>query len=147
MLADDIVDILSRLDRNNDGKLTADEYTDALAIVIAAAKLFQQVDANDDGYLSETEIDNAKILPRDGNEARVTGRTAALVPNTHIKTFDANSDGVLDAEERKVLSMAFVEIALKAEKEAEFFRRLAADALTVSRDIMAAKFADLVISQ
>jgi Ca2+-binding EF-hand superfamily protein len=144
-LADDIVNVLSKLDRNNDGKLTADEYSDALALVSGSARLFQQIDSNEDGFLSDAEIDAARLLPRDGNEARVNGRQAAAAPNARIKPYDANGDGVLDGEERKALEMAFVSAALKAEKEAEYYRRLG-DALTVSRDIIAARFADMVIT-
>ena len=144
-LADDIVETLSHIDRNNDGKLTAEEYSDACAIVIASAKLFQQIDANNDGLLSEAEIDAAKQIPRDAAEARVQGHQGAIIPNTRIKTFDVNGDGVLDAEERKVMSMAFVEIAINSQKEADFYRKLA-DSLTVSREIVAIKFADLVLS-
>ena len=144
-LADDIVNVLSKLDRNNDGILSADEYTDALALLIGAGRLFQQIDANEDGFLSDAEIDAARQLPRDGNEARVNGRQAASLPNARIKPYDANADGVLDGEERKALEMAFVSAALKAEKEADYYRRLG-DALSVSRDIIAAKFADTVIT-
>jgi hypothetical protein len=144
-LADDIIDTLSRLDRNNDGKLTNDEYQDALAIVIGAAKLFQKIDTNDDGFLSEAEIESAKQLPKDAADALQKGRAASRLPNAKLKPYDANDDNVLDAEERKTLSMAFVDLALKAEKEAEFYRHLA-DSLTVSRDIMAAKYANVVLS-
>lgn len=144
-LADDIVESLSQLDRNNDGRLTTDEYVDACAIVIASARLFQQLDSNDDGQLSEAEIENGKLIPKDAAEARVQGHAAALVPNTHVKAFDTNNDGILDAEERKTLSMAFVEISIRAQKESDFYRRLA-DSLTVSREIVATKFADMVIS-
>ncbi len=144
-LADDVVETLSHLDRNNDGKLSAEEYSDACAIVIASAKLFQQIDSNNDGLLSEAEIDAAKLIPKDAAEARIAGHQASSIPNTRIKSFDVNGDGVLDAEERKVLSMAFVEVALNAQKEADFYRKLA-DSLTVSREIVAIKFANLVIS-
>jgi hypothetical protein len=144
-LADDIIDLLSQLDRNNDGRLSTDEYVDACAIVISSAKLFQQVDANDDGQLSEAEIENAKLLPKDAAEARVQGHAAALVPNTHVKAYDVNNDSILEAEERKTLSMAYVEISIRAQKEADFYRRLA-DSLTVSREIVAIRFADMVIA-
>lgn len=144
-LADDIVETLSRLDRNNDGKLTADEYQDALAILIGAAKLFQKIDANEDGLLSEAEIEAARQIPKDSFESLQKGRPASRLPGARLKPYDANDDGILDAEERKVLSMAFVDIALKAEMDAEFYRHLA-DSLTVARDIMAAKYASLVLA-
>ena len=111
----------------------------------APAKLFISIDANDDGFISEGELDSGRNLPRDGNEARVNGQKSAAQPNAHIKPFDVNGDGVLDGEERKAMEMAFVTAALKAEKEADYYHRLG-DALSVSRDIIAAKFADMVIT-
>jgi hypothetical protein len=143
-LADDIVENLSRLDRNNDGKLTADEYQDALAILIGSAKVFQKIDSNEDGLLSESEIENAKQMPKDACEAMQKGRAASRLPGAKLKPYDTNDDGVRDDEERKVLSMAFVDIALKADKEAEYYRHMA-DSLSVSRDILAAKYSSVVL--
>lgn len=139
-LADDVVDVLTRLDIDRNGRLSGDEYRDACALVNGAGRLFYKLDANDDGFLSIAELDAARDLPKNGDAALRAGQPS---DGKKLKNrFDANDDGVLDVTERKTLTMAFVEVALHAEQDGAFYRQVA-DRLSTSREIVAAKFARL----
>jgi len=144
-LANDVVETLPRLDRNGDGRLTENEYRDAGAILTATSRLFQKLDANDDGILNEAEIEAARELPRNATAAIRTGRPTAESAGFKIKPYDADSDGVLDVNERKALTMAYVDVALRAGQEAAFYQRVI-EALATAREVVAGKFADIEVT-
>jgi Ca2+-binding EF-hand superfamily protein len=141
-LADDVVDALKSLDRDRDGKLALDEYRDAAAIVTSTARLFQSLDQNNDGVITDAEINAARGVPADAADAVKKGRSAGDTPK--IKAYDADSDGTLNVDERKALTMAFVEFSLRCAKESEFYR-LVQETLIATRDVVGAKFANIEI--
>ncbi|HLX64294.1 MAG TPA: EF-hand domain-containing protein [Planctomycetota bacterium] len=144
-LASDVVETLTRLDRDNDGKLTGEEYRDAACIFNATQRLFSAVDNDGDGYLTVAEIEAAKTLPANGAAALAEGiKNAANSDTFMIKGFDANKDGVLSIEERKALSSAYLEISLKAAQEVAAYQKLLDD-LSTARQAAAAKFENLTI--
>ena len=146
-LAASVVDALTKLDRDNDGKLTADEYRDAAYIFIATQRLFLSVDNDGDGFITLAEIEAAKALPVDAAAALVAGSNSKDATSSSallIKGFDADKDGVLTIAERKALSSAYLEIELKARQEADAYQKLFDDLLT-ARQVMATKFENLTI--
>jgi hypothetical protein len=145
-LANEIVDTLPKLDRDGDGKLTVEEYREAGAILSATSKLFQGLDGHADGSISESDIENARTIPASASAASKAGRAAAEATGFKIKTYDADSDGILDVTERKALTMAYVDAALRWGQEAGFYTRLA-DNLAVARQVVAAKFASIDVGQ
>ena len=145
-LAADVVDALTKLDRDNDGKLTADEYRDAAHIFLATQRLFLTIDSDNDGQITIAEIDAAKAMPASASAALAEGavsKEAAGGP-VIIAGFDADKDGVLTIAERKALSSAYLEAELKAQQEADAYQRLL-DELITSRQVTAAKFENLTI--
>lgn len=144
-VANEIAQNLSSLDHDGDGKLTENEYRDAAAIVVSTKRLFQSMDANGDGMISDDEIESARKLPQNMSAAIRAGREGASAPNFKIKPFDADSNGVLDVDERKALASAFVEISVKLGQEADFYKTVA-DNLAKAREIVAAKFADIEVA-
>jgi hypothetical protein len=145
-LATDIVTLLPKLDRDGDGRLAEDEYRDAAGILASAGLMFQNLDANEDGFVSEAESNAARKLPGSAADAAQAGRMLIDTPGHKIKNFDANSDGALDVAERKMLSDAFLAVAIQAGREAGFYRALT-DALALARKIAAAKFEDVELTQ
>lgn len=144
-LAADVVETLTRLDRDSDGKLTGEEYRDAAYIFNATQRLFLAVDNDGDGYFSIHEIDAAKAIPANGAAALAAGAKEAATTDTFlIKGFDANKDGVLRIEERKAISSAYLDIALKSTQEANSYQKLYDD-LATARQAAAAKFENLTI--
>jgi|ERR1043165_2085356 Ca2+-binding EF-hand superfamily protein len=144
-LASDVVETLTRLDRDSDGKLAGEEYRDAAYIFNATQRLFLAVDNDGDGYISSNEIDAAKVLPADAAAALAAGAKEAATTDTFlIKGFDADKNGVLRIEERKALSSAYLDIALKSTQEAANYQRLHDD-LSAARQVAAAKFENLTI--
>ncbi len=145
-LADSVVESLTKLDRDNDGKLTGDEYRDAAHIFLATQRLFSAVDNDGDGYISLAEIDAAKTLPADGAAALAagSGMKDANSGTLIIKDFDADKDGVLTINERKALSSAYLDISLKSTHEADAYQHLLDEMLT-ARQASAAKFENLTI--
>jgi hypothetical protein len=96
---------LDRADANHDGKVTKQEYTDA------RAALFARMDRNGDGFIDDADA-------REGANERGQHAAAALrgridsngdgkvskdefvhAPTMVFDKFDANKDGVLDAQE------------------------------------------------
>jgi Ca2+-binding EF-hand superfamily protein len=144
-LANDIVEALGRLDRNGDGKVSSDEYRDAGAIISAATRLFEKLDPNDDGCLTADELETARTLPRNAAEALRLGRATAEAKTFRIKPFDKDADGTLDMDERKALTMAFVDASLRAAQDAAFYA-LVAESLSAARDLVAAKFTEVEIA-
>lgn len=145
-LAANVVDALTKLDRDNDGKLSADEYRDAANIFVATQRLFSQIDTDNDGQITIAEIDAAKVMPATAAAAMAEGsvsKEAAAGPLT-IPGFDADKDGVLTIAERKALSSAYLEAELKAQQEADAYQRLL-DELITSRQVIASKFENLTI--
>ena len=88
-----------------------------------------------------TEIDNSRTLPADGIAA-ITAGSSTKEANSgiyKIKDFDSNADGVLSVNERKAMSSAYLDIALKSKQEAEGYQKLVDDLQTLRQDA-AAKF-------
>jgi len=96
---------LDQADANHDGKVTKEEYTDA------RAALFAKMDRNGDGFIDDADS-------REGANERGQRAAAALrgridtngdgkiskeefvnAPTMVFDKFDANKDGVLDAQE------------------------------------------------
>jgi len=144
-VANEIAQGLSGLDRDGDGKLSADEYRDAGAVVVSTLRLFQNIDANADGMITEEELDSARRVPPNIAAAIRMGRDGASVANFKIKPFDADGNGVLDVDERKALTTAFVELAVRLGHDADFYKSIA-DSLSKAREIVAAKFADVEVA-
>lgn len=143
-LANEIVARLPRLNSNADSQLVGDDYRAAAALLAGSARLFQKLDSNGDGFLTAAKLSAARELPENAAAALRDGRAETSVANYRIKPFDANSDGILDVAERKALTMAFVECAMKAANDAAFYTRVA-DMLAASRQPVANKFADVEI--
>jgi hypothetical protein len=140
-----VAQTLAKLDRDGDGKLSAEEYREAGAILASTLRIFQPLDSNADGLITEAEIDAAREVPRNIPDAIKAGKAAVDASNFRIKTYDANGDGVLDVDERKALVMAYVDASLRAGQDAAFYNKVA-DTLTTSREMVAAKFADVEIT-
>jgi len=144
-LCNDIVEALSKLDRDGDGRLTVDEYRDVAAILASTIRLFQNFDKNNDGMLSEGEVEGMQNIPANAAAAIRLGRPSDSVAETiKIKAWDTDGNGELDVTERKALSMSFVNQSLRAGENAAFYKNVA-DKLASARDVVAAKFAGLEI--
>ncbi|MEI6231988.1 MAG: hypothetical protein WCT04_02985 [Planctomycetota bacterium] len=145
-LASSVVDALTKLDRDNDGRLTADEYRDAACIFVATQRLFAAIDNDNDGLISLSEIEAAKNLPANAAAALTAGSNSkdATAGTLKIKGFDANSDGALTIAERKALSSAYLEVELKSQQDADAYQKLHDD-LSTARQVTAAKFENLII--
>ncbi|MGD0093126.1 MAG: hypothetical protein ABSE73_24705, partial [Planctomycetota bacterium] len=87
-LANDVVALLGRLDRNGDGKLTDDEYRDAGALLSATTSLFAPLDSTGDGYLTAEKLEAVRNLPENAAAALRLGRVAASAKDFRIKPFD-----------------------------------------------------------
>lgn len=144
-LADSIADFLSRLDRDGDGKLTADDYVDAGAISAGSTKLLGPLDANGDGVLTEEELAAAQKLPRNGATALRQGRAVTQVPNYRVKTFDKDANGDMSTDEYKSMVMTYVEASLRYESDAAFYKQLS-DSLVQARAVSAARYAELDVA-
>lgn len=146
-LADDAVEALTGLDRDRNGKLSAEEYTEAAAIVNATKRIFDPLDANNDGLITETEINAAWNVPRDAAAAIKPGKgRSASAAASMIKDFDANSDGALDVDERKALTMKYVEFSMRFGKDAAFYKQIR-DSLAAARDEAGEKFSNREIKR
>ena len=145
-LAASVVEAFTKLDRDNSGKTTPESYRDAAYIFIATQRLFVPVDNDADGYITLAEVEAAKALPADAAAAMTAGAnskdatTGALI----IKGFDVDKDGVLNIDERKALSSAYLEASLKSQQDADAYQKLLNDLLT-ARQATAAKFENLTI--
>jgi len=144
-LSDSLADFLSRLDRDGDGKLGGDDYTDAGAATSGSSKVLQPIDANADGLLSEDELDASKKLPRNAATALRAGRAITQVPAYKIKTFDKDANGELSTDEYKSMVMTYVEASLRLESDAAFYKQLA-DSLVQARAVSAARYAELEVA-
>jgi len=144
-LALNIVDALTKLDRDNDGKLSADEYRDAAYMFIATQRLFTSVDSDGDGYITPAELDAAKNMPADAAAAMIAGSNSRDANGPLlIKGYDADKDGVLTIAERKALSSAYLEIELKAQQEVAAYQKLSDDLIS-ARSVTAAKFENVTV--
>lgn len=144
-LAKGVADFFSRLDRDGDGKLTEDDYRDAGAVSIGAARVLLPVDANGDGQLTEAELESAQKLPRNAATAMRQGKPATEVAAYKIKTFDKDANGELSVDEYKAMVMAYVEASVRLESDAAFYRQLA-DSLSQARVVSAARYAELDVT-
>jgi hypothetical protein len=131
------------MDRNNDGRLSGDEYRDAAALILATRRAFERLDANRDDVLSASELDLGR-LPKSAAAALQAGKLALGTEPVELPT-DANKDGVLDVAERKALTMNYVEIARLAGEDAAFYADLAAR-LSALREAAEARFADIEVT-
>ena len=144
-LANDVVERLSHLDRNQDGVLSSDEYRAAGAILISCANLLKKMDGNENGYLTESDISVARTVPRNASAAEEDGSHAAEASGYRIKPYDMDNNGELDVNERKALAMAFVDVSVRAGQDAAFYTRMA-DSLVTARAAAAQKYADIEIA-
>jgi hypothetical protein len=144
-LANDVVEALSRMDKDNDGKLTNEEYKNAGALIITTRNVGQKLDSDADGMISEEELEAVRRLPENSAAAIDTGRESASTLTFKIKSFDSDNNGVLDVDERKRMVMSYVDAALRSEQEAQFYRSVA-DSLAGARASVAEKFADVLVA-
>ena len=144
-LANDVVDALSRMDRDNDGKLSNEEYKEASALVVSTRIVQQKLDIDNDGMISEEELDALRKMPASVTAAIGAGREATSALTFKLKGYDTDGNNVLDVDERKRMVMSFVEATLRAEQEAQFYKSVA-DNLATARTIVAEKFADVLIA-
>jgi Ca2+-binding EF-hand superfamily protein len=144
-LANDVLATLPRLDRDGDGRLALDEYREATAMVVGSTRIFGSLDGRGDGLITDTDLEAVKNSASTAAAATKSGKTTAEAAGYKLKTYDGDSDGVLDVEERKALTMAFVEAALRWKNEAEFYSKMA-DGLLIARQVVAAKFADVEVN-
>lgn len=144
-LCNDIVEVLSKLDRDADGRLTVEEYRDVAALVNSSGRIFLSMDKNNDGMITEGEIEQMLNVPANAAAALRLGRPAeGEAEVTRIKVWDADNDGELNVNERKALSMNFVTQSLRATENAAFYRNVA-DTLSAARNLVATKFSELEI--
>jgi len=144
-LATDVAQTLSMLDKDGDGKLAGEEYRDAGAITATCGRLLVKLDANGDDFINEEEIVLGRRIPASASNAVRSGRDVASVAGYRIKIFDADTNGVLDVNERKAMGMAFVDLSIRFGQDAAFYK-LAQESLAHAREPVAAKFADIEIA-
>jgi hypothetical protein len=144
-LADDVVAMLGRLDRNGDGKLAGDEYRDAGALANATAALFSPLDSDGDGYLTAEELVGARNLPESAPAALRAGQMTVQAKDFRIKPFDKDGNGSLGMDERKAMTMSYVDASLRAAQDAAFYTNVA-DSLAAARNVVASKFADVEVA-
>jgi len=144
-LANDVLQTLPKLDRDGDGRLSLDEYREATAMVVGSGRVFGGLDGRGDGMITDADLQAVKNSPAAASAATKAGKSTAEAAGYKMKTYDADSDGVLAVEERKALTMAYVEAALRWKTEADFYNKMA-DGLLIARQVVAAKFADVEVN-
>jgi len=144
-LTNDILETLARLDRDGDGRLSLDEYRDASAMVVGGARVFNGLDGHGDGTIAESDLDAVKASASTAAAAAKAGSATAEGAGYKLKAYDIDGDNVLDVDERKTLTMAYVDAALRWKNEADFYSRIA-DGLLIARQVVAAKFADVEVN-
>lgn len=94
--------ILQRMDQDNDGKVSFEEYRNAMI------RRFHAVDKNADGTLQADEIPRewAVVPPADLSDAEVTLDEFSAELRPGFARFDANSDGLLDDGELTAFATA-----------------------------------------
>jgi hypothetical protein len=148
-LAHDVAQALGQLDRDGDGRLSGDEYRDAASVVLTTGVLFQPLDASGDALLSPEEYTAFRGLPENAAAALRAGRAATVAGaadrTLRVGAFDKNADGDLDVDERKALTMGYVEASVRDAQDAAFYT-LVAGSLVAARETVAAKFANVEVS-
>ena len=92
--------LLKRMDRNNDGKVSFEEYRNAVS------RRFHALDRDGDGLLQDSEIPPEwRVGEADGAGALTHEAFAAHLP-TVFREFDRNQDGQLDHDELTALANA-----------------------------------------
>jgi hypothetical protein len=94
--------MLDRMDRNMDGKISLEEYRNAMV------RRFGARDVNDDGVLEGDEFPKEWLAGADVQEAtgKVTFEQFAVELQLVFDHFDADKDGQLDAAEIAVFASA-----------------------------------------
>ncbi len=94
--------ILQRMDQDNDGKVSFEEYRNAMV------RRFHVVDKNTDDTLQADEIPKEWIVvpPADLSDAKVTLEEFSAELRPGFARFDANSDGLLDDSELTAFATA-----------------------------------------
>lgn len=94
--------ILARMDRNGDGKVSEEEFRNAMMRRFAAA------DANRDGVLSDDEVPTHSVVVQNsesgGGQVKLEDYSASL--KTVFDRYDADRDGQLAGDELEKLAQA-----------------------------------------
>ena len=143
-LARKMITSLPALDKDNDGALVDKEYRAVASLVRSTSRLLRGLDSNGDGKLSQIEFSGDSNLPMDAADA--THRDWAHVDggDYRIPSFDSDKDGTLNVTERKALSVAYGNAALRYKTEAELYDRLVHSLEALQRGI-AAKYENIEI--
>jgi len=114
-------DIFSRLDTNNDGKVTADEVADQHKRLFD--RLLRKSDANEDGALTKEEFASGVAEPgvdRKLEQPRPAGPRSAAGIVFILRRLDRNGDGKIVPDEIPAPNRAqFVELLNVADKDAD----------------------------
>ena len=94
--------ILQRMDQDNDGKVSFEEYRNAMV------RRFHVVDKNTDGTLQADEIPKEWVVvpAADLSDAQVTLEEFSAELRPGFARFDANSDGLMDESELSAFATA-----------------------------------------
>lgn len=92
--------LLKRMDRNNDGKVSFEEYRNAVS------RRFHALDRDGDGLLQDSEIPPEWRVGEAGGAGALTHEEFAAHLPTVFREFDRNQDGQLDHDELTALANA-----------------------------------------
>ena len=92
--------LLKRMDRNNDGKVSFEEYRNAVS------RRFHSLDRDGDGQLQDGEIPPEWRVGEAGGPGVLTQAEFAAHLPTVFQEFDRNHDGQLDHDELDTLAAA-----------------------------------------
>ena len=94
--------ILQRMDQDNDGKVSFEEYRNAMV------RRFHVVDKNTDGTLQANEIPKEWVVvpAADLSDAQVTLEEFSAELRPGFARFDANGDGLMDDSELSAFATA-----------------------------------------
>ena len=92
--------LLKRMDRNNDDKVSFEEYRNAVS------RRFHALDRDGDGLLQDSEIPAQWRTAEAGGAGALTHEEFAAHLPTVFQEFDRNQDGQLDHDELNALANA-----------------------------------------